>query len=1370
MPVIFLMIFLIPWRRKTPKPQKVSKTPAVYKPARQRKRGPNLAGLGKNLMRFRHQARSRINTSVTQRASGAFRLTPPPPPPRNSNLPKNTRPNPTTDPGVLLADFFAEPTPNLMTDDFAPDDGYRTTSVAQAAADGGFEIPETLADLGVAPRPRTTARVSRFQTPAGRTFVSRDTENATTTIRPPTQNDFDLDLSEGPYVSMFETVSNPNRNEPETVADQLRRLRPDRNTASTLADLDVELLADDDQATVALPPGELVQETTYDPNRRGLRRRGGPRRAGIKFRNPALSLAVGFISVIMLALMVFLIIFISGSVNRAPTGKYAVMFVPFGNGATYAAFNEGQLWNKNLGTNLLNNAGVPDLDIRYGGSIIKDGAGASRQAQSSDTDVLVWGYNDNGRNKLVTNLVLTPNGPYDPPVGRGRQLVERHLYDPEQMVFVTQQPTDPSVPQPLSQLLNAIGAYYNGNYDSALAGLSELISKGEAENEPGLRLLRGNVLFLFGRYAEAIEDYNQVININNVALRNNLPTPVNSAYVYNNRAAALSFQGNYGEANKSFTTALSINDKAPKIFTNYAQFLLDHTDMESRPNLLTDWQSKLTNVTKLDPKSAAAFHFLGRVDYYLGDYDAAITSENQARQLDQNYLEVYLWQGQAIIAKGQRDRQLPVFSGALDVLHWGESRATGMETQNRQRWQSLNENGNQTLAAVWDTRARDANSLLDAIRFQIARVYLEQTRLTGTDTGNPLDKLGRAVRSAKTPFEEAGPRLSDYLKNHPDNPDANFYYGQFLDITNSGDPAPYYQKAKDLEKDLNRRFKYQQMLAEQYAAAGKRDEAIAQYTEFIQLDKNRPTAYLALSSLQYRFGLYREAAISADSAIKLDSKNAFAYLAAGAAQVGNQQFQQAIAYLDRALVLNPNLAEAHLQRAMALFRLNRRQEALDAFSRALALNDNYPMAHFFAGIIYQENLNDNKSALTEWQKTVALDLRYSEAWVKLGLTYSQIGQLDQAVEAYNHALAANDNDAPTHYFLGLLYEGRNTPDGLAQAEKHYRRAIQITPGLVNAYYRLALVIRLQGGKADDALAMAVNATQLDAKSPEAQVVLGDIYRARSEFENAVKPYNAALSLRKDYPEALYGRAATYLGLKQNDPALNDINRALQLRSQWAEAYILQGQILIAKKDLNGAINSYNTARSLNPNNADLFAEMGSLAELRQQPDEAISDYEKSLGQYEPNVGIHFKLGELYFIRRSFEQARQQFERVRQLSESWPRINYWLGRTYAFLNRPAEAQVALEKMVQQEPNFVEAHLELGNVYRTKNQRDAALAQYDEAIKVAQSGYPPAWLNKGQILEDMVNIPKAIEAYKNAQVSTDPQIRDAATAALRRLGAK
>ncbi len=1368
-----------------------------------------LGGFGQRLRRLRQRTRQTLNRNVaspSRPSAPAIRPSAPasrPPAPAPASRPTRPPASRQARPSVILSDFFDD-TPPTREDSrggppLASNQSYNPLPAHSpeltAPTYFGFELPETLAESGLAPRSRRN-----FRTQAGRNFVTRSPGlitpgSPTTEAEAETDEEgFELDPDNGPYISMFEeepAVSARGGAGPQTVADQIRARRPYTNAGNgsgrprVVGDDPLDLLGLDDleedeqevlaaQTQPAPPsaPEPLVNEPSYDPNRRGLRRRG--RRSSrrlLHFHNPAVAIIAGLLSLLILAAMVALIYYLGRQIDKAPPEKFSVLFSPFGEGQGRAE-TEGQAWARTFQTNFLERGGIAQPDVRSVGGEVGLDDEALKLAQRTQVDVVVSGYHDPKNGNLYARLTFNPNGPYDPPNGQGRRELERQLFEPQQIIFVTPPPTEtkPDARLPLVTLLHALSAYYTGNYDSAVAELTDLLKGSVPENEPGLRMLRGNALFAFHKYTEAIEDYNQVVNINAAALANNKPLPINPAFVQNNRGVALNLQGNLKLANEAFEASLAVRNDLPKVFTNYAQFLVTRTDFEFRPAVVADWQGRLNNALKLDPKSVAGHYYLAQTYQMQLKYDEALASYNRARELDGNFLPLYNGMGQTYLAKFERGGDADALRGALDVFRWGESRASALETQDRERKQALDVAGNQTLAAVWDARAREDDAILQQLRFGIGRVFLNRTRLSGKDLGNPFDRLVRAVKSEKTPYEEAGPRLQEILKNQPNNPDAQFYYGQFLDFTGDGDPLPYYRKAKELEKNLDRRFIYHQILAEQYADKAQRKEAQNEYVQYINLDPNRAKGWLALSALQYRFGLYKEAAVSADGAIRADPRDPMTYLAAGAAQIGQVQLEQGIAYLDRALLLNPQLGEALLQKGIALFNLNRRNEALAVLSEALKVNPNFAQAHYYAGIVYYENRKETPNAQAEWEKAVAIKPDYAEAWSKLGLLHSQLNQLDAAINAYNQALKANDKDAPNHYYLGLLYETRNVDKDLERAEAQYRRAIELQPGLVNAYYRLALVIRLRGGKTDDALDLALKATRLDPRNAEAQVALGDVRRARNEFAEALPAYNAALALRKDYPDALYGRAATYLGLKQFDPALTDINRGLALKSGWADAYLLQARILVAKNQLDAALVAIEQARLYDPANPNLLVETGREQELRGDFEAAIKAYEKSLEIYEPNAEAHFRLGELYFTKHPdrTDVATRHFERVGQLDSRWPRLNYWLGRCYARLNRYNDAQSVLEKMVQQDPQFVEAHFELGNIYRVKGLRDTALAQYDEALKL-QPAFGPAWLNKGQVYEEQVNIPKAIEAYRNAlKDPNNEQVRAAASAALSRLG--
>ncbi len=1249
-----------------------------------------------------------------------------------------------------------------------------------------FDLPEDLADLGLTVRrPSTgTTATHRLQTPQGRDFGLRNAgtavENNSTALEGEVV-DFDIEPEPASYIS----------NAPQSVADELRAKRPYTTSdgpngrarvvgADSFDDLDEDFA--EEEETVALDTSEVLQSS---PRRR--RRKRGASFFGIRFRNSAVAWGAGLLCIIIIGVILTFFVLLSRFLERAPTDRFSVLFSAYGDGQAYNSLNDGLPWAKSFSVNFLDKSSLVNPDVRLSGTTLKDAATARAEAVRTVTDVVVWGYYDRGANKLYSYLTLAPNGPFDPPIGRGRELVNRHLFEPEQLIFVTSPPTDNAAARlPLVDLLYAISSYYSGDYDKALVTLTQLLTKAEPESEPGLRMLRAAVLYAMGKYPEAIDDYNQIIKINQAALDKNRPTQFLPLFAYSDRAFIFGLQKKYTEAEESFRAALGVpkdlprkdfakrleqagdRKDLPKVYANYAQAILDRTGGDLLPAELSEWQTGLGEAFRLDPKLSLAQHYLGQVYRYEGKYDEAIGSQSAAINLDNNYLEAYYELGLNYLLKNDQNPQNEFLTAALDAFRRGEGRANDIANQNRQRRQDLNELGNPTLAAVWDNRTRESEEQLNRLRFGTARTYLELTRRQGKDLGNPFDRGLRWVKSEKTPYEEAGPRLKQSLDVRPNDPDTNFYYGQYLDLTGEGDAVPYYKKAKELEKNLERKLNYYSTLARQYKAAGKNNEAITEYNDFIKLDPNRVEGYIALSSLYYQLGRYKEAADTANSAIRLAKNDVRVYLAAGEAQLANNQLPIAVNYLDQAVVLDPTLAEAHLKRGVALFHLNRRYpDALDSLNKALALNDNLAEGHYYAGIIYYENRNDPKKAQEQWEKTVAINPGYGEAWIKLGLLYSQLNMLDKAMAAYNRALAINEKDAPTHYFLGLLYESRND---LPAAEAHYRRAAELNSGLVNARYRLASVLQREGGKLDQALAAAQEAVKLDPRNPEAQVALGDLLLVRNQLGPATQAYKTALDNRNNYPEAFYGRSEALLGQKQLDAALSDVNQVISLRPAWANAYLLQGRILTEQGQVDAANASFSKARTLDPDNPALLFNVGSLNEMRGDLDGAIKAYEGSLKGDEPNTETHFRLGKLYFTKRDFKSALAQFQRTQQLDPKYNRIDYWLGRTFAFLDRNDDAKNSFEAMVRTEPNFIEGRYELGNIYRLKGMIDPALTQFDEATRL-NTNFAPAWLSKGQVYEQLVDLPKAKAAYETARkTATDQQVRDAASAALDRLGAK
>ena len=74
---------------------------------------------------------------------------------------------------------------------------------------------------------------------------------------------------------------------------------------------------------------------------------------------------------------------------------------------------------------------------------------------------------------------------------------------------------------------------------------------------------------------------------------------------------------------------------------------------------------------------------------------------------------------------------------------------------------------------------------------------------------------------------------------------------------------------------------------------------------------------------------------------------------------------------------------------------------------------------------------------------------------RLGLALQEIGALRQgAIDQYRLALSIDDALAPTHNNLGLLLLKRRL---FEEARRHYVRAIELNPDLVDAHVNLAFL-------------------------------------------------------------------------------------------------------------------------------------------------------------------------------------------------------------------------------------------------------------------------------------------------------------------------
>ena len=158
--------------------------------------------------------------------------------------------------------------------------------------------------------------------------------------------------------------------------------------------------------------------------------------------------------------------------------------------------------------------------------------------------------------------------------------------------------------------------------------------------------------------------------------------------------------------------------------------------------------------------------------------------------------------------------------------------------------------------------------------------------------------------------------------------------------------------------------------------------------------------------------------------------------------------------------------------------------------------------------------------------------------------------------------------------IGFFYVQIEAP---FEAVRVLERAVQLAPQDHRAHNSLgtAYLINL---RLDDALAEFKRAVELDSADEYANLNLGNLARAGSDFEQAINYYRRQIALKKDTAEAHGGLAIALLALGRDEEAEPEIKRALELTpadyrfmTQLAYFYTTRKKIALARTLIEQAL-------------------------------------------------------------------------------------------------------------------------------------------------------------------------------------------------------
>jgi len=198
------------------------------------------------------------------------------------------------------------------------------------------------------------------------------------------------------------------------------------------------------------------------------------------------------------------------------------------------------------------------------------------------------------------------------------------------------------------------------------------------------------------------------------------------------------------------------------------------------------------------------------------------------------------------------------------------------------------------------------------------------------------------------------------------------------------------------------------------------------------------------------------------------------------------------------------------------------------------------LAYYFRGLAF-ENMGQFEKAIEDFDRAIALDPYFRDAFLNRGTAFENMGRFDSAIENFDAAIALSPS-YEVYFNRGVTFEKTGQ---LAKAIADYRDAIALNPSRYEAY-----------------------------------LAAGRVQGKSGSFDKAIEYFTRAIVINPMYAESYNNRGLSYLYLGQDDRALEDFNKAIELDQTVAITYHNRGTLYLRTGNKRLAIADFQRACDL----------------------------------------------------------------------------------------------------------------------------------------------------------------------------------------------
>ena len=445
------------------------------------------------------------------------------------------------------------------------------------------------------------------------------------------------------------------------------------------------------------------------------------------------------------------------------------------------------------------------------------------------------------------------------------------------------------------------------------------------------------------------------------------------------------------------------------------------------------------------------------------------------------------------------------------------------------------------------------------------------------------------------------------------------------------------------------------------------------------------------------------------------------------------------------LAADANQTDVRLQLAKVYLQIEAYGKAAAAYRHVIATEKRpAPSAEAFYGLgLASAGLEQFDEAIAAYQNALAIapapeNPNCAHIHAALGSAYANTHRYEEALAAYEIAVDLQPEDAMIHHHLGTVYSKRGKR---AEAMHHQLRAMSLAPELAAAHYQLGLLYAQQK-QWDAAIAAYQTAYAHDAELLEALYNLAQAYRRNGDKA-------AAREQMKRFEE----RKAVLTPLHQLRGALQ------RTRDATARAQILTniGRLYLKSGVYEKAAWEYQKAIGQNPKEAAAYNGIGIAYAMQEKYPEAIAAQQKALELKPDFAKAHAGLGFVYLTQNSTELALKHYRQAVALEPQFLEAHLKIGLILLNQKRYAEAVEAYQATLAlnpENPNHAETYHNLGLSYAYQAQTEAALEALKKAVSLCKelSAQPPFLVETYHLIGELQAAQENFEAAETAYLAS------------------